>query len=177
MTSTGPPRPTATVAAVDADVADAPVDDPLDRPAPAPRWARGVALVVLALVAVAFLVPVKFTFWPITSWELFSRVRSSDARSYQVAIVDADGEEAPLPFSRLGRGHRRWLFVARTLPSSTGAERAAICRSWADAAAAELGPDAVAEVRVYRTVLRAADRIQDPPSLVERDLYLTCEPA
>lgn len=177
MTGPAVPDATARLAGVDADVADAPVDDPLDRPAPAPRWARGVALVVLALVAIAFLVPVRFTFWPITSWELFSRVRGPDSRSYQVTIVDADGEESPLPFSRLGRGHRRWLFVARTLPSSTPAERAAICRSWADAAAAELGRQAVAEVRVHRTLLRAADRIEDPPRVVERDLYLTCEPA
>lgn len=162
---------------VEAEVDDVAVDDPLDVAAPAPRWARGVVLVVLTLVSVAFLVPVKFTFWPITSWELFSRVRGPDTRSYQVQVVDAEGQEAPLPFSRLGRGHRRWLFVARTLPSSSDGERAAICRSWADAAAAELGAGAVAEVRVYRTVLRAADRIQDPPTLVERDLYLTCEPA
>lgn len=152
-------------------------DDDVVPGAPAPRWSRIVVAVLLVITAIAFVVPVKFTFWPITSWELFSRVRSGEQNSYRIFVVDAEGEESPMPWTQLGPGHRRWLRVAQTLPPSDAATRQRVCATWADAAVGALGPDAATEVRVYRVVVRAADDIDTPPSVVERDLYLSCEPS
>lgn len=144
--------------------------------APAPWWARVVLVALLVVLAVAFFKPVKFTYWPITSWQLFSGVRTAEQSDWLVTAVAADGTESRIPFEDLGEDQQRWLLVVRSLPSRTEAARLTICQEWADVARAELGANAVTGVRVYRVVRRAADRIEDPPEIVEQDLYLECDP-
>lgn len=156
------------------DVAEA--ADP-EASVPAPWWARIVVVVVLGLLVVAFFKPVKFTFWPITSWQLFSGIRTAEQSDWLITSVAEDGTETRIPFEDMGPDQQRWLLVARSLPSRSDAARLTICRGWADVAREELGAEAVTEVRVYRVVRRAADRIQEPPEIVEQDLYLECAPA
>ncbi|HYI60266.1 MAG TPA: hypothetical protein VEW93_00520 [Acidimicrobiales bacterium] len=142
-----------------------------------PRWAALVAVVVLGAMAVALVAPVRFALWPITSWELFSRPRVAEQATYRVDLVAPDGAVGPLPFSRLGAGHRRWLTIARTFPAVTPEERARVCRAWADAAVAALGAGQVGEVRVRRVVNRAAPRAADPPRPVSERLVVRCTPS
>lgn len=156
------------------DVADARHDP--EASAPAPWWARIVVVAVLVVFAVAFFKPVKFTYWPVTSWQLFSGIRTAEQSDWLITSVAVDGTEARIPFEDMGPDQQRWLLVARSLPSRSDAARRTICEEWADVARAGLGDDAVAEVRVYRVVRRAADRIEDPPEIVEQDLYLGCTP-
>ncbi len=141
-----------------------------------PVWAGPVAGLLLGAMVVAFVVPVRFELWPLTSWELFSRPRASEQAGYQVEVVATDGTTSPLPFDRLGRGHRHWRAFAVTLPAATPAERDRRCRSWATAAVGVLGAEGVAEVRVLRVVKRAADRAADPPRIVDRQVLVRCRP-
>lgn len=143
---------------------------------PAPWWARWVAGVMVGVLLVAFVVPIRFALWPVTSWELFSRPRSAEQATYVAEVVGPDGSVAPVPFSRLGPGYRRWLTIARTFPVSSPAQRTRVCEDWADAAAGLLGRDEVAEVRVVRVVKRAAPRVEDPPVPVARSLSVRCRP-
>lgn len=152
-------------------------DGPGDRAVPAPWWARLVVVGLAGLLLVAFLAPVRFTFWPVTSWELFSRVRSGEQPSYRVTVVDGDGNVSPMPWDRLGPGHRGWLRTAKAMPGAGAERRRQICLDWANAAADALGPDAVAEVRIARVVHRAGRDIDEPPRLVRSDPYLRCRPS
>lgn len=144
---------------------------------PPPRWAGVVAGVLVALMVVAFVVPIPFALWPITSWELFSRVRAAEQATYRVEVVATDGTTKPLPFSRLGETHQRWIAIARTFPSMELEDRREVCRTWAEAAVELLGPDEVHQVQVHRVVQRAAAGGTDPPVAVSRHLVVECTPA
>lgn len=155
----------------------APVDGAGTVPVPPPRWAVVVVVLLIGTLVVAFVVPVRFALWPATSWELFSRPRQAEQATYRVDLVAPDGAVAPLPFSRLGPGQRRWLAIARTFPASSPAERSRVCRAWADAVRATLGAGAVGEVRVHRVVIRAAPSADRPPRAVGSRLVVRCRPS
>ena len=135
-----------------------------------PRRARWVAYGLVGLLA--FSVVTRVEWWPLSSFRLFSQARTGVATSWQVAVVDDAGAEHPLPFDRLPRGLRGAHQLAPTLRGLPASRRDAVCRAWADAAAARLGLVAT-EVRVYRvTGLVPTGHGTSPAST--RTLSVTC---
>lgn len=147
-----------------------------EAPADAPWWASAVCVALLALMVAAFVLPIRFTAWPVTSWELFSRPRSAEQPGYEVELVVDRGEPELLAVGRLGPEHRRWLQTARRLPSLDAEGKTAICQSWADAAVATLALEGDVELRVHRAIRRAADDPDVRPVTVRRTLVVTCGP-
>ena len=155
--------PVSTTAPATADGSEEPAGEP-------PRRARWVAYGLVGLLA--FSVVTQVEWWPLSSFRLFSQPRTGTATSWQVVLVDDAGTEHPLPFDRLPRGFRGSHQLAPTLRSLPASRRDAVCRAWADAAAARLGTVAT-EVRVYRVTGRVpTGHGTDPPTT--RALSVTC---
>lgn len=106
--------------------------------------------------------------WPLTGFELFSRVRTGVVAGWQVTTVDHAGAERPLDFAALPRGYRGWFQTAGRLSAMGEARRDAVLRDWARAARAH-GVD-VASVRVYRTAEPVRTDYRRPPPPATRTL-------
>jgi hypothetical protein len=105
--------------------------------------------------------------WPLSGWELFSRVRTEARAGWEAVTVDRSGAEHPIPFARLPRGMRGELQVMAGFPSLPPAEREAVCGAWAGAVRERGGE--VAAVRVYRVVRSRRDGRE-----LERQLAYEC---
>lgn len=144
--------------------ADAPVDV-------SPRRARLVCYGLVGLLV--FSVVTQVEWWPLSSFRLFSQARTATATSWEVALVDDAGAERTIPFGRLPRSFRGYSHIAPALRRLPPAERDAVCRAWADAAAGPTGVVA-GQVRVYRVTSRVPTGHREPATPVRRSLITTC---
>src|SRR5688572_26264809 len=63
----------------------------------APRVTRGARLTVYGLLAAVLWCGVaQIEWWPLTSWKLFSQLRTAESNRWELAGVDDDGSERPL---------------------------------------------------------------------------------
>jgi hypothetical protein len=116
----------------------------------APAWVgRLVVYGLVALLGIAAVVDAEW--WPVSSMRLFSQVRSDSAVSWEVRLVGPNGTEEILDVASLGRGFRGAHHLVPELAAMSAADRDAVCRAWAEAAAAA-GHVAAVEVRIDRVV-------------------------
>lgn len=116
----------------------------------------------------------RYELWPFTGWRLFSQVRTSSQSGWQAAAVDGQGREASIDFGALPRGFHGSLWVLRSFPSLSPAERDEVCRAWARAVRARGG--VITEIRVYRTHRTLPLDHDEKPRLDRRELAYTCNP-
>ena len=135
-----------------------------------PWWARVFAYGFLALLLIFVFADLEW--WPLTSWHLFSRVRSDTTSGYEVRTVGSDGSVRPLRFTGLPNGaqlQNRLLPHIGTLPK---ARQASTCDAWLELAQ-KRGDDAVA-LRVYAVQRELPRGDGKPGKLVAQHLRLTC---
>lgn len=135
----------------------------------APRLARPfVAVFLAAMLAAALFV---WEPWPLTSFRLFSHLRSEQESGWTVAALTAGGVAHPLsqsgPFLHLP-------FQMREFESASAGRRDAVCRAWVRALQAEAGYGQEPEVVVYRVTRSLGRRVdggERPAPPVERPAY------
>lgn len=93
--------------------------------------------------------------WPLTGWELFSRVRTEAQAGWEAVTVDRAGAEHAIPFIRLPRGMQGALQVMQGFPALPPSDREAVCAAWAGAVRESGGE--VAAVRIYHVVRSRRD--------------------
>ncbi len=101
--------------------------------------------------------------WPMTSWHLFSAIRTRHAEVWQVTFVDDAGTEAPIPFSNFGVTYAGWysrLVSFERLPTD---RQLAECDTWSREVRSRVGAD-VRAVIVYRGKIDRGDRVGDRPA-------------
>jgi hypothetical protein len=139
---------------------------------------------VVLLGALVFCALDSYEAWPLSAWQLFSRVRTADQPGWAAAMVDgpgvldgpggdaplAAGPERPLPFGRLPRGFHNAAHVLGEFPRLDDGERARICRAWY--AALDGVDEHPAVIRVYRTNTRLM--LDGRPPALTRTLYYQC---
>lgn len=120
-----------------------------------PRLARPfVALLIGAMLASAIF---AWEPWPLTSFRLFSHVRSDRQTSWHATIVDARSVESPYALDSSARGFRNFGFVMAEFTGAGQRRRDELCRAWIDAAPSIARRRAVA-VRLYRRRWLLSDR-------------------
>jgi hypothetical protein len=118
----------------------------MPKPDGVPRLARPfVALLIAAMVASAIFV---WEPWPLTSFRLFSHLRTDAQSGWRATTVEADGTELAYPLDSLGRGLRNFGFRMTEFAAAAEARRDEICRTWVAVAPAVTDRDVV-EVRLY----------------------------
>ena len=137
----------------------------------APGWARAFVAAYLAAFALCGILVIEA--WPLTSWRLFSHLRTPRVLGWQATTVSSTGREAPIRFGGLPAPYRHLPLIMRDYATKPPAQQDAICRAWAQAARRR-GRD-VAGVRIYRTTidLRRHRGRRDPPP-PRRRLRFTC---
>jgi hypothetical protein len=135
-----------------------------------PWWARVFAYGFVALLLVFVFRDQEW--WPLTSWHLFSHVRSDIARSYEVRSVGRDGSVRPLRFAGLPNGaqlENRLLPHIGTLPA---ARQRSTCDTWLKLAQ-QRGDDVVG-LRIYAVQRKLPRGDGKPGALVAQQLRLAC---
>lgn len=135
-----------------------------------PRRARPVCYLLVTLLAVCALTGTEW--WPLSSFQLFSRARDGVTTRWEIALLEQSGRERQLPVASLPRSFRGAHHVLRTLGQLPAAERDTVCRAYAQAGADHLGLGAT-EVRVYRVVDVPGGDAGDPRR-TRRTLALAC---
>lgn len=107
--------------------------------------------------------------WPLTAWQLFSRVRTAEQAGWQ-AVAVTGGAEQPVPFAALPRAFRGAHQLLREMERLPPSERARICGTWRSAMA-ELGAPADA-IRVDRVTTRFT--LDGRPPVVTRAPAYSC---
>lgn len=112
------------------------------------RWVTGVAVAVLLGVAAA-----EVELWPLTSYRLFSGVRTESRSSLELVAVGPDGSRTPVPLDEhdqvLGTTSHQFRHL-RDLPP---AQRRAMAGAWLQLAGIDVADVARVEVeRVRRTM-------------------------
>ncbi|HEX7277908.1 MAG TPA: hypothetical protein VF244_11080 [Acidimicrobiales bacterium] len=97
-----------------------------------------VAVFLTAFVACGLL---QVEAWPLSGFQLFSRLRTDQVESWQVTAVTADGAETPIQSAHKGRLH-----VLKGFGDLAPDGRQAVCRVWAS----ELDSDVV-EIKIFAT--------------------------
>ena len=103
--------------------------------------------------------------WPLTGWQLFSRVRGPVQTGWEAVVVDAAGAERPVTL-------RGTLHVLQDFPRTSAEGRRKACAAWA-AEYREAGVD-VAGVRVYRNRSTVSLGMSPPTTVKARELRYTC---
>ena len=135
-----------------------------------PWWVRAFAYGFVALLLVFVFRDQEW--WPLTSWHLFSHVRSDITRSYEARTVGHDGTVRPLRFAGLPNGAQledRLLPHIGTLPA---ARQASTCDAWLKLAQ-KRGDDA-GGLRIYAVQRKLPRGDGMPGALVAQKLRLTC---
>jgi len=130
-------------------------------------WVTALLMGVLVLCAAG-----RMEAWPLTGWELFSRVRTGEQHGW-LATETVGGDERPVPFGDLPRGFHNSGHVLERFPAMSPDERRAVCQAWRDALAARRPSQPVEAIRVYRTVSRIP--LNGDPPVITRTLFRTCE--
>lgn len=125
----------------DADVSDA--TDTTDAP---PRWARAFSYALITLVLLCGVASIEA--WPMSAFKLFSGMRGDTRVSYQIRLVDSDGDESELAFRDLPVAYRNTHIVIPRFSRMSEDERDEYCNAWA-LQPRERGED-VAFLRIYR---------------------------
>lgn len=101
-----------------------------------PRFACPfVVLLIAAMVASAVFL---WEPWPLTSFRLFSHVRTDEQSAWQATVVEPNGDEVAYPLG----------FAIADFVRGDAARRNELCRTWVSAAPEVVGERAVA-VRLY----------------------------
>ena len=135
-----------------------------------PRRAVVTAYALLLLIAVVAYREVEW--WPLTSWKLFSFVRTGTLAEWEIVTVSGESE-AVIPFRALPRGYRTFHRVVGHVHRGSQDERRAACAAWAGAAR-RLGRD-VDAVRAYRLRVQVA-KPGRPRAITSRVLAFECRP-
>ncbi|MDQ5833599.1 MAG: hypothetical protein M3550_11170 [Actinomycetota bacterium] len=144
----------------------------MTRPDEVPRLARPfVALLVAAMVASAVFL---FEPWPLTSFRLFSHLRTDAQRGWNAAAVSDGGAEQAYPIANADGGYRNFGFQVADFESADDAQRDAVCRAWVAAGPQVVGHE-VDEVRLYRRSWLLSERIGERALAGERELLYRCD--
>jgi hypothetical protein len=136
-----------------------------------PRLARPfVALLVAAMIASALFV---WESWPLTSFRLFSHVRTDEQTAWVAKIVRENGTELPYPVDSLDEGFRNFGFRMAEFVDADGQRRAELCRVWV-LEAPEVAGGEVAAVRLYERRWLLSDRDGDRARPGAEELIFTC---
>lgn len=109
--------------------------------------------------------------WPVTSWRLFSGVRTEQAVRTRFVIVGKDGSTSPLrlPGDTVGTTSHQFA----TLPRLTPADQRDKVRAWLRAGG--IDPDEVDRIRLERVRIRF-DPDGGPATELDRSVVLELEP-
>lgn len=136
-----------------------------------PRLARPfVALLAAAMVASAVFV---FEPWPLTSFRLFSHLRTDAQTAWSAAAVTDGGAEQPYPLAGAQRGYRGFGFAMVEFADAGAQRRDELCRAWVAAGPQVVGHE-VDEVRLYRRSWLLSRRDGERALPGERRLVYTC---
>lgn len=106
--------------------------------------------------------------WPLTSFRLFSTVRSAEQQSWRATTLAVDGKEQTYPLGALPEGYRGFAFTMRDFGAADRARQDELCRTWVEAAPGLIDRDPV-EVRIYLNTRLLSERDGDrsPPGTDE----------
>jgi hypothetical protein len=136
-----------------------------------PRFARPfVALLIAGMIASALFV---WEPWPLTSFRLFSHVRTDAQSGWRATTVAADGTELAYPLDSLDDGLRNFGFRMAEFVTADAQRRDELCRTWVAVVPDVLGRDAV-EVRLYQRHWLLSERQGDRASPGVEKLAFTC---
>lgn len=111
--------------------------------------------------------------WPLTSWRLFSRVRTAEQVSWAAVGVTGAGEHV-IDFGSLPRPYHGAASILKTWPAMSPRDRLAVCRVWLTTMS-DITPT-LQGIRVYRTVRRVdPDHALRRPVEVSRKSYGGCD--
>ena len=123
-----------------------------------PRLARPFVATLLAAMVLCATFAVEP--WPLTSFKLFSEVRTDERTAWRATTIDASGEEATYPLGALPLGFRGFGFTMSEFVAADSERQAELCRTWIDAADELVGREAVG-VRIYQRSWRLSERSGD----------------
>ena len=141
--------------------------------APAPRLARPFVAVFLVAIVVCAIATIEA--WPLTSWRLFSHLRSDGQSAWTATAVDAVGREHDYPLGHLGEGYRGFVFLMSGFAERSPAEQLELCDTWREGADDLLGFEA-REVRLYLSEWTLSDRVGDRAVAGDPRLRYVCRP-
>jgi hypothetical protein len=130
--------------------------------------ARVVVLVLLGAFVASFLTEAEL--WPMSSFRLFSGLRSDQSSSVELVAVSANGSEQRIDVQRNRTAARSALHQVSTLPHLPLAEQQKEVRAWLGIA--EMDPDAFVAVRLYRVTLRHSPDDGAPPKVLSTRLQV-----
>jgi hypothetical protein len=105
--------------------------------------------------------------WPLTSWHLFSAIRTRTVEVWHATTIDAGGVETPIPFKSFGVRYAGWYSRLITYHRLPPAAQLAECRAWSQEVQAR-SRSVVAAVVIYRGIEDRGARMGDraaPPVL------------
>lgn len=134
---------------------------------PRVRW---FVRTVLALFVICGLARIEA--WPLTGWRLFSHVRKPVQTSWRAVVVSSTGTESGMGFA--DAAYRGTPHVLDGFPSSTAAQRDAVCSVWLAELRRE-GRD-VASIHIERVIVDHSrrDGRRRAPGFVARDPRYEC---
>ena len=142
-------------------------------PAPdrVPRFARPLVLsLIVAMCAAAVFV---WEPWPLTSFRLFSHLRTDEQRAWQATAVRSNGDEVPFSIDSLELGFRNFGFRMQEFVDADEKRRAELCRTWMAAAQETVGPSVI-QVRIYERRWLLSSRNEDRALEGSEELMFTC---
>jgi hypothetical protein len=136
-----------------------------------PRFARPFVIVfIVAIIASAVCV---WEPWPLTSFRLFSHVRTDQQIAWRATTVDAAGTELAYPLDDVGDGLRNFGFRMAEFVGADTARRQQICDTWLDEAPETVGRQPV-EIRLYERTWLLSDRDDDGARPGSEQLEFVC---
>lgn len=135
-----------------------------------PRVAPVVAILLLG--ALVFCAWRQVEEWPLSGWELFSRLRHADQHGW-LATMDTGSGEQPIPFERLPRSFHNAEHVMEAFPALDDKRRLGVCGAWLNGLL--LAGYRPGDITVYRTTTHAF--VDGRPPTITRQLYWTCKVA
>lgn len=137
-----------------------------------PRHAR--AFVALLLAALVLCAVTSVNAWPLSSWRLFSSLRSDRQTSWQAVAVDASGRAQDYPIASSAHGYRGFGHIVSGFPKRSDTRRDAICAAWLSGATTQFGPS-TEFLRIYRLDWLVSRRQGDRAGAPRRTLAWICD--
>jgi hypothetical protein len=136
-----------------------------------PRYARPFVALFLTALVVCPLAAVNG--WPMSSWRLFSALRSDRQTSWQAVAVDSSGDEHDFPVASMPRGYLGFRRIMAGFSRRPAGGRDAICGVWLQGATQRFG-ETTTLLRIYHLSWLVSDREGDRAAPPQRALAWTC---
>ncbi len=137
-----------------------------------PRFARPfVTLLIAAMIATAVF---AWEPWPLTSFRLFSHVRTDEQTGWVARTVEGDGFEGAYPIGAQELGFRGFGFVMAEFVDASDERQDELCRTWVRAAPELIGVEAT-QVRLYQRHWELSEREDDRALPGDEDLVYVCD--